>query len=72
MRWVDKITLPCLVLQGGADEIVDATATSDFFERLGSSDKTLKIYDGFYHEVLNEPGKENVLNDIEVWMSART
>jgi alpha-beta hydrolase superfamily lysophospholipase len=72
MRLAHKITLPCLVLQGGADEIVDASATSHFFGKLGSSDKTLKIYDGFYHEVLNEPGKENVLNDIEVWMSTRT
>jgi acylglycerol lipase len=71
MRFADKMTLPCLVLQGGADEIVDASATSDFFEKLTSSDKTLKVYDGVYHEVLNEPGKENVMNDIAVWVSAR-
>jgi acylglycerol lipase len=72
MRFADKMTLPCLVLQASADEIVDASATLDFFGKLGSSDKTLKVYDGFYHEVLNEPGKENVMNDIEIWMSART
>jgi alpha-beta hydrolase superfamily lysophospholipase len=72
MRSADKITLPCLVLQGGADEIVDVSATSHFFEKLGSSDKTLKIYDGFYHEVLNEPDNESVINDIEAWMSTRT
>jgi acylglycerol lipase len=71
MTFADKITLPCLVLQGGADGIIDVSATSYFFEKLGSSDKTLKIYDGFYHEVLNEPDKESVMNDIDVWMSAR-
>jgi alpha-beta hydrolase superfamily lysophospholipase len=72
MRLADKITLPCLVLQAGVDGIVDASATSRFYERLGSLDKTLKIYDGFYHEVLNEPDKQRVMNDAEVWMSART
>jgi len=72
MRAADKLTLPCLVLQGGADGIVDAPMTTDFFKRIASSDKTLKVYEGFYHEVLNEPGKVGVLGDIGTWLSART
>ena len=71
LRDADRLTLPCLILQGGADGIVDREATSSFFKRIRSSDKTLKIYDGFYHEVLNEPGKESVLSDIDAWLSAR-
>jgi len=68
----NKLTLPCLVLQGGADGIVDPDATSRFFKRIGSADKTLKVYETFYHEVLNEPGKESVLGDISTWLSARS
>jgi acylglycerol lipase len=36
----------------------------------GSEDKTIKIYDGFYHEVCNEPEHELVLNDIKTWLEA--
>jgi len=72
MRAADKLTLPCLVLQGGTDGIVDASMTTDFFKRIASSDRTLKVYEGFYHEVLNEPGKVSVLGDVGTWLSART
>lgn len=72
MRAADRLASPCLVLQGGADGIVDASMTSDFFKRIASSDKTLKVYESFYHEVLNEPGKVSVLGDVGTWLSART
>lgn len=72
MQGADKLTLPCLILQGGADGIVDASLTTEFYKRVASSDKTLKVYDGFYHEILNEFGKETVLADIYGWLSART
>lgn len=72
VRAAEKLTLPCLIVQGGADGIVDPPATSDFFKRVASPDKTLKVYDGFYHEVLNEPGKESVLRDIDAWISGRS
>lgn len=68
----DKLTLPCLIMQGGADGIADASATVNFFKKMVSSDKTLKVYEGFYHEILNEPGKESILGDIAAWLSART
>ena len=71
MRLADKLTLPCLTMQGGADGIIDPAAVSEFYKRIASSDKTLKVYDGFYHEILNEIGKESVLADIDGWLSAR-
>jgi acylglycerol lipase len=71
MRLADKLTLPCLIIQGGADGIIDPTVARELYSRIKSSDKTLKIYDGFYHESLNELGKESVLGDISAWLSAR-
>jgi lysophospholipase len=43
-------------------------------ERAASEDKTLKIYDGFFHEVLNElpEDRERVLADIAAWLQAHT
>ena len=37
-----------------------------------SADKTLKLYDGFYHEILNEPGKAKVKADIVEWLDKHT
>ena len=41
------------------------------YERVGSRDKTLKLYEGFYHEILNEPGHKQVLADMEIWLATR-
>jgi alpha-beta hydrolase superfamily lysophospholipase len=42
------------------------------YEKAGSKDKTLKIYEGFYHEVHNEPDKAKVFADIEDWLGKHT
>jgi acylglycerol lipase len=39
---------------------------------VASADKTLKVYEGFYHEVLNELEKEELLREISAWLSARS
>jgi len=71
MRLADEFTLSCLIIQGGADGIIDPTVATELYKRIKGSDKTLKVYDGFYHESLNEIGKESVLADIDTWLSAR-
>ena len=62
------IALPILLLQGGADKLVDPTGAQMLFDTAGSSDKTLKIYEGLYHEVFNEPERDQVLTDMEQWL----
>ena len=62
---------PCLILHGGADQISPPEASRTFYENIASKDKELKIYDGLYHEILNEPEKETVLEDIHRWIAAR-
>jgi len=66
-----SVTVPALLLHGGSDPIADASGSKDLHEVLGSADKTLKIYDGLYHEVFNEPEKDRVLGDVVVWLDAR-
>lgn len=62
---------PCFILQAGEDLIVDPEATGRFFESLQVEDKTLKLYDGFYHEILNDPGKEEAMEAIHSWIVQR-
>lgn len=63
----ERIDAPVMLLQGTDDMIVSKTATEDFFKGLGSSNKQLKLYEGFYHEPMHEIGKEKALSDIILW-----
>jgi acylglycerol lipase len=65
-----KITLPMLILQGGADWIVDPAGAKMLHDSVSSADKEIKIYDGLYHEVFNEPEHLQVLRDVELWIEA--
>jgi len=67
----NKITLPLMIIQGGADRLVDPAGAQMLFEKVGSAEKGLKIYDGFYHEVFNEPEHEQVMIDVEKWLESR-
>ena len=66
-----KITLPVLIVQGSADRLVDPDSARMLHDTVGSVDKTIKIYDGLYHEVFNEPEHDQVLGDVEAWLEAR-
>jgi acylglycerol lipase len=67
----DRITLPFIAMQGSEDHLVDPDGAQILYEKAGSKDKTLKIYDGLYHEIFNEPEHPHVLKDVEVWLEAR-
>jgi alpha-beta hydrolase superfamily lysophospholipase len=71
MAGVASYGYPCLILHGGNDQIVTPDAARYFYERIASVDKQLKIYDGLYHEILNEPEKETVIEDIHRWIEGR-
>lgn len=63
-----RISLPILILQGGADGIVSPSGAQMLHDRVGSADKKIRIYDGLYHEVYNEPEREAVLQDMALWI----
>ncbi len=63
-----NITLPILIVQGGDDKLVDPSGAEMLYASVSSSDKTLNVYDGFYHEVFNEPEHERVLADVGTWL----
>ncbi len=67
----DKITLPFIVVQGSKDIIVDPSGAQMLYDKAGSRDKTLKVYEGLYHEVHNEPERSTMFKDVEAWLAAR-
>jgi acylglycerol lipase len=66
-----EIRLPVLMMIGSADPIAEPERGRQIFQRLGSLDKTLKVYDDFFHEIFNEIGKERVLRDLAEWLAVR-
>jgi alpha-beta hydrolase superfamily lysophospholipase len=65
------VTQPFLLIAGTADKLVPYKAGQRFFENAGSKDKTIKLYPGLYHEVLNEPERHQVLADVVDWLDQR-
>lgn len=63
-----KLTVPVLVLQAGEDQVASADATRRLFPLVGSAQKRLIVYEGFYHEILNEVEKERVIQDLVAWL----
>lgn len=62
--------IPFLFLQGTADKLSSYQGAELFFRTAPAPDKTLKLYDGLYHEVLSEPEREQVITDVLNWLSA--
>jgi alpha-beta hydrolase superfamily lysophospholipase len=63
------VSLPILVMHGSDDPIVPLAASTMVDECAGSADKRLIVYDGLYHEILNEPEQDQVLADIIDWLN---
>ena len=66
-----EITLPTLIMHGSEDHLTNPQGSRRFFKQVGSEDRELKLYEGLYHEILNEPEKERVLQDIVGWLDNR-
>ncbi|XP_015876001.2 uncharacterized protein LOC107412693 [Ziziphus jujuba] len=71
MRNFKSITVPFFVLHGTADRVTDPLASQDLYNEAPSTFKEIKLYDGFLHDLLFEPEREEVAQDIINWMVKR-
>jgi len=67
----ETITLPVLILHGTADKATVCAGSQFFHDHAGSRDKTLKLYEGHFHDLLADIGKEGVQRDIAAWIDER-
>lgn len=68
---VGSMQLPCLLMHGSADRLVLAADAQPVFDAIASADKTVRIFDGLYHEIFNEPERLAVLGFVKDWLDAR-
>jgi acylglycerol lipase len=67
----DRINIPVLIIHGTEDKATRPDGSQFFYDHAGSADKTLKLYEGHYHDLLNDVDKEIVLGDMINWINAR-
>lgn len=65
------LSLPLLTMHGTADALTLPAGSELVMEHAGSEDKSIIRYDGMYHELLNEPERQKVLDDVVRWVEAR-
>ena len=63
-----EMKIPCLIVHGSADRLVPTEGSHVFYENMTIVDKERQVYEGYYHEVFNDIGKEQVLAAVEVWV----
>jgi acylglycerol lipase len=66
-----NIKVPVFIIHGTDDKATRYQGSQYFFDNVGSTDKTLKLYEGGYHDLLNDIDKETVMADILAWVNAR-
>lgn len=64
------VTIPVLLIHGLDDKIADLAGAQQAHTQMVVTDKTLKVYEGLYHEVLNEPERDKVIADVVAWLDA--
>jgi acylglycerol lipase len=65
---MNEIEVPLLVMHGTEDRSADIEGSKRIYSGVSSKDKSIKLYDGLYHELLNEPERMEVLSDINIWL----
>lgn len=64
----ERITLPMLIMHGTGDYVTDPQGSRMLVARAHSTDKTLRLYSGLYHEIFSEPERQQVLDDLLAWL----
>ncbi|XP_011626729.1 uncharacterized protein LOC18443399 [Amborella trichopoda] len=70
-RNMAAITVPFLVLHGTADKVTDPLASQDLYKFASSKHKDIKLYEGFLHDLLFEPERDEIARDIMDWLEMR-
>ena len=71
LEHADKFPLPLLLMHGSADRVCSAQASREFAAQAGEH-CTLRIWDGFYHEIHNEPEQGQVFGYLLEWLDLRS
>lgn len=65
------LRLPVLVFHGTADKLTEPEGSREFGAQVGSPDRTVTMYEGGYHETMNDIERDRVIDALIAWIVAR-
>jgi alpha-beta hydrolase superfamily lysophospholipase len=65
---VPEIQMAVLLIHGTDDQLCSIDGANYVWVQLITIDKVLQGYPGLYHEVLNEPERDQVISDVVAWL----
>ncbi|MFV2074138.1 MAG: lysophospholipase [Thermoanaerobaculales bacterium] len=68
LKRAGELQVPALVMQSGADRLADPAATRAWVRAAPADLVDYVEWEGFYHEMFNEPEKERVFGKVEAWV----
>jgi acylglycerol lipase len=72
MRWTRThaadLRLPLLLLHGSADPITPPSGSRAFYDKVATNDKTLRLYEGGFHNPFGDTNRQEVLADVVRWL----
>jgi acylglycerol lipase len=66
---IPELKLPMLIMHGTEDHLMNKEGSTLLYNKVSSPDKTLKFYEGYHHEIYNEPERLQVFSDVEAWLT---
>jgi len=72
-KGADRISTPLFMQIAGDDYLVSPAASQNFFNELPDGDKTIRVYEGYYHEIYNEKSswRDQTVSDLQDWLDER-
>jgi alpha-beta hydrolase superfamily lysophospholipase len=67
----NQFDYPTLIMHGESDKIANIDGSKQLYAQSPSQDKTLKIWEGAYHEIFNETNRQEVIKTMTDWIEAR-
>ncbi|PKA61549.1 hypothetical protein AXF42_Ash018837 [Apostasia shenzhenica] len=68
---IRRITVPFIVLHGTADTVTDPDGSKKLYNQASSADKNIMLYDDLLHDLLFEPERDEIAENIMKWLRAR-
>jgi acylglycerol lipase len=68
---MEEVKVPLLILHGLADKATPVEGSKDLAARARSTDKTLRLYENAYHDLLHEPERDAIISEVTTWITAR-
>jgi acylglycerol lipase len=68
---MEDVAVPLLLLHGEADRVTTPSGSKELYARASSTDKTIHVYQGLFHDLLHEPERAGLTHVIVSWVAKR-